>query len=83
MVGTTINFTGSKNDPGGSGLFYPLYAAKNADELESDSIFLSAFCERKKMFRSRGTIGCASISRRGGLHQGITDSAQMAVTVFN
>jgi hypothetical protein len=60
----------------------PIYAAKNAADLESDSISCQLVAKAKRMFRTRGTIGGASISRRGGLCQRITHSAKTALTIF-
>jgi hypothetical protein len=42
-------------------------------------ISVQLFARRKKIFLTRGTIGSAAISRRGGLCQLTTQSAQMVV----
>jgi hypothetical protein len=50
-------------------------AAKNAADLETDLISSQPIARKKRMFLTRGTIGCDTISGREGLCQLTTQSA--------
>jgi hypothetical protein len=62
--GANLHSGASDNDP--------IYVAMNAADFEAVSWFHSAYRSPQKMCRRRGTIGCATTSRRGELSQHTT-----------